>query len=79
VQSLLLALAMIFGLCYWLFRSLWDAVLAMLPVSMAVIVVYGAMGLLNIPLEIGTAVIGSMALGIGVDFAIHYLFPLSLL
>ncbi|MDQ6961361.1 MAG: MMPL family transporter [Mariprofundaceae bacterium] len=74
IMSLLLAMSLIFALCCWMFRSLKDAALAMLPVSMAVVVDYGMMGLLDIPLEIGTAITGAMALGIGVDFAIHYLY-----
>lgn len=74
IVSLLLAMSLIFMLCFWMFRSFKDAALAMLPVSMAVVVDYGLMGLLGIPLEIGTAITGAMALGIGVDFAIHYLY-----
>lgn len=74
LMSLVLALSMIFLLCYAMFRRAGDAALAMLPVSMAVIVIYGVMGLLRMPLEIATAITGAMALGIGVDFAIHYLY-----
>lgn len=74
IQSLLLALSMIFLLCLLMFRSLKDAALAMLPVTLAVIVIYGFMGLFGIALEIGTAITGAMALGIGIDFAIHYLY-----
>ena len=74
MMSLLLAMTMIFALCCWMFRCISDAALVMLPVAMAVVVDYGMMGLLGIPLEIGTAITGAMALGIGVDFAIHYLY-----
>ncbi|RMH49901.1 MAG: hypothetical protein D6682_08320 [Zetaproteobacteria bacterium] len=74
IESLLLALLAIFLLCYVMFRRVGDALLAMLPVSIAVVVIYGIMGLVGLPLEIGTAVTGAMALGIGVDFAIHYLY-----
>ncbi len=74
VKSLLLALTAIFLLCLSMFRRMSDALLAMLPVSMAVVVIYGVMGLIGLPLEIGTAITGAMALGIGVDFAIHYLY-----
>jgi len=74
IQSLLLALALIFVLCLAMFRRVLDAALAMLPVSMAVLVIYGVMGLIGLPLEIGTAITGALALGIGVDFAIHYLY-----
>ncbi len=74
IQSLLLALAFIFLLCLAMFRRLGDAGLALLPVSISVVVIYGIMGLIGLPLEIGTAITGAMALGIGVDFAIHYLY-----
>jgi predicted RND superfamily exporter protein len=74
IRSLLMALSLVFLLCWWMFRNPWDAALVMLPVSLAVMVNYGVMGLLGIPLEIGTALTGAMALGIGVDFAIHYLY-----
>jgi len=74
IQSLLLALTLIFILCLMMFKSLKDAALAMLPVILSVIVIYGAMGLFGIALEIGTAITGAMALGIGIDFAIHYLY-----
>jgi predicted RND superfamily exporter protein len=74
IQSLLLALGLIFLLCLAMFRRLADAALALLPVSISVVVIYGLMGLLGLPLEIGTAITGAMALGIGVDFAIHYLY-----
>jgi len=74
IQSLLLALVFIFLLCLVMFRRLGDAALALLPVSISVAVIYGIMGLIGLPLEIGTAITGAMALGIGVDFAIHYLY-----
>ncbi len=74
LQSLSLALLFIFLLCLIMFRRWLDAALALLPVSLAVVVIYGIMGLVGLPLEIGTAITGAMALGIGVDFAIHYLF-----
>jgi len=74
IQSLLLALVFIFLLCLAMFRRLYDAALALLPVSISVAVIYGIMGMVGLPLEIGTAITGAMALGIGVDFAIHYLY-----
>jgi len=74
MQSLLLALTLIFSLCFIMFRRLKDAALSMLPVTLAVVVIYGIMGLSGLALEIGTAITGAMALGIGIDFAIHYLY-----
>ena len=56
-----------------MFKRLLIAMIAMIPVSLAVLINYGTMGNFGIPLDIATALTGAMALGIGVDFAIHYL------
>ncbi len=74
IASLLVSILAIFLLCWLIFRHLRIAMLAMLPVSLAVVVNYGMMGNIGIPLDIATALTGSMALGIGVDFALHYLY-----
>lgn len=74
ISSLIFSLVAILLLCWLMFRSLQMALLAMLPVSLAVIVNYGMMGNIGIPLDIATALTGSMALGIGIDFAMHYLY-----
>jgi len=74
IRSLLWSLSMILIVCLVLFRRIQLAVLAMIPVALAVVVDYGVMGWLGIPLDIGTALLGSIALGIGVDFALHYLY-----
>ena len=72
--SLLFSIIAIFLICWWMFRSIKVAVLAMIPVTMAVVFNYGTMGNVGIPLDIATALTGAMALGIGVDFAMHYLY-----
>ena len=73
VASLATSILAIFLLCWWMFKRLLIAAIAMIPVSLAVTVNYGMMGNIGIPLDIATALTGAMALGIGVDFAIHYL------
>jgi len=73
VASLTTSIIAIFLLCWWMFKRLLIAAIAMVPVTLAVTVNYGMMGNVGIPLDIATALTGAMALGIGVDFAIHYL------
>ena len=73
ITSLALSIFAIFLLCLVMFKRLLIAVVAMIPVTLAVTVNYGTMGNIGIPLDLATALTGSMALGIGVDFAIHYL------
>jgi len=42
-----------------------------IPIAITAVVNFGTMGLLNIPLSSATALISSIAIGIGVDYAIH--------
>ena len=42
-----------------------------LPISMTLIWIYGAMSMLGIHLDIGTSMLSSLALGVGVDYAVH--------
>ncbi|MBF0281729.1 MAG: MMPL family transporter [Zetaproteobacteria bacterium] len=73
IASLIVSVIAIFLLCWWIFGRVSMAGIAMIPVALAVTVNYGMMGNFGIPLDIATALTGAMAMGIGVDFAIHYL------
>lgn len=65
-------LVAVFVLLVGLFRSLRWAVLAMVPVLWTVAVVYGAMAGLGRDVDMPVAVLSTLVLGIGVDFAIHF-------
>ncbi|WP_286716049.1 outer membrane lipoprotein-sorting protein [Thalassolituus sp. UBA2009] len=56
-----------------LFRSWTAGLLATLPVICSILTVYAAMALLGINLGIGTSMFASVAIGLGIDFAIHTL------
>ena len=45
----------------------------MLPLSFAVLLNYGIMGFLDIKLSHVTAILSSIIIGVGVDFAIHFI------
>lgn len=53
-------------------RILWGA-LAVIPLSSAVIMNFGFMGYFGIELSHITAILSSIIIGVGVDFAIHYI------
>ncbi|MFY9821686.1 MAG: MMPL family transporter [Thermoanaerobaculia bacterium] len=73
VSSLLLALAGCWLVISLLHRSavtgLWDV----LPACVAVLWVFGLMGWLAVPLGVATSMFCSITLGIGVDYAIHFM------
>ena len=53
-------------------RILWG-ILAVIPLSSAVIINFGFMGYFGIELSNITALLSSVIIGVGVDFAIHYI------
>ncbi len=56
-----------------LFRSLYIAVIAIIPNLLPAAMVLGSMGWLGIPLDMMTITIAAITIGIGVDNTIHYI------
>ncbi len=73
ISSLGISVLVVFLLVAFMFRSLRLGLVGAIPVTVSIAVNFGVMGLLNIPLTTSTALISSIAVGIGVDFAIHFI------
>ncbi|PYM03364.1 MAG: RND transporter, partial [Candidatus Rokuibacteriota bacterium] len=58
------------------FRSLVAGILVLVPLILAVLANFGFMGLTGMRLNIATAVISAMAVGIGADYAIYFIYRL---
>jgi predicted RND superfamily exporter protein len=54
------------------FRSFWWAVVGMLPLGLSVLFTYGLIGFGGKEYDMPIAVCSTLALGLGVDFAIHF-------
>lgn len=54
-------------------RSVAWAVLAMAPNAAALLLLFGAMGHLGVPMDFGAAIVGPIAIGIAADDTIHFL------
>ena len=54
-------------------RSLAAGAVAMIPNVLPVLVIFGAMGWMGIPIDIGSMMTASIALGVAVDDTIHFL------
>ena len=78
VISLSVSFAAILLLLMALYRSPVKALFAVIPLSVAIVVNFGVMGWFGLALNIGTALISSIVIGIGVDFAIHYMSRLKM-
>ncbi len=68
--SALLLVGALSALCL---RSLPLALLALVPTTLPVLLTLGAMGALGVPLDVGTAMVAAVVLGLGVDEALHLL------
>lgn len=71
ILSLVLSFGIVAVLLTLMFRSLLVGLAGTIPIAITAVVNFGAMGLLGIPLSSATALISSIAVGIGVDYAIH--------
>jgi hypothetical protein len=71
--SIVVSILMIF-LISWIFfkKRLW-ALLAVTPLISAVILNFGLMGLFGVDLSHITAILSAIIIGVGVDFALHYI------
>ncbi|MFK7776734.1 MAG: MMPL family transporter [Gimesia sp.] len=54
-------------------RSLFTGLLSMLPNIFPIVIVFGIMGWMDIPLDIGSVMTASVALGIAIDDTLHFL------
>ncbi len=68
----IVTLGVVFLLLVVLFRSLLWAIIGISPVLWTVLIVYGAVGLTGKSYDMPIAVLSTLVLGIGVDFAIHF-------
>lgn len=75
VRGQIAGLAIAFGaiaiILVLIFRAPLVAMLALIPNLLPIGMAFGVMGFLGIPLDAGTVVVGSLALGVAVDDTIH--------
>ncbi len=57
----------------FLFRSVWWGILAMIPLTFTIGMIYGIIGLIGKDYDMPVAVLSSLSLGLAVDYAIHFL------
>ena len=73
VISICVSIVVITFIAAIFFRHLGWGIFAVIPLSAAVILNFGFMGILKIDLNHVTALLSSVIIGVGVDFAIHYI------
>jgi len=73
IQNIICSLIIVWIICTLYFRSLTGGILSIIPLAVSTVYTFGVMGLLGIRLNVATAMTTSIAVGVGVDFAVHYI------
>jgi predicted RND superfamily exporter protein len=73
IKTIAVVFAMIFIMFLFIFKSISLSILALIPNTLPSLFILGIMGLAGIPLDLMTITISAIAIGIGVDNAIHYI------
>ncbi len=64
----------IFLIASLLFRSMIIGLFVVLPVTLTTLIMAGVAGVLRIPIDVSTTLAAGVAIGVGVDYAVHYIF-----
>lgn len=74
MRSLVISLVLVSLVCMIIFRSVVAGLLSIVPLSAAILIVFGLMGYSGIELNVATAMLSSIMIGVGVDYTIHFLY-----
>jgi len=69
--SLLIASILVILMVSLLLGSFRKGLIAIIPIVITLIILFGIMGIAGIPLDIATVLTGSVTIGIGIDYSIH--------
>jgi predicted RND superfamily exporter protein len=73
IKSLVISLFLIFILLTIQLRSFAGGLTGITPIVLTILINFGVMSLFGIALDIITVLIGSVAIGIGIDYTIHFI------
>lgn len=71
--SLGIALVLIFVLTSLIFKSPRAGLLGIIPLAISILILFGLMGITGIRLDVATALLSSVMIGVGIDYTIHFL------
>ena len=73
IVSILVSVLFVFIILALANKSIAAGILGAVPLSIAIVCNFGIMGFLGITLNMGTALVSSLAVGIGIDYTIHFM------
>lgn len=71
--SILLSLAMVFIIISLSFKSPWAGIIGAIPLGLTILLNFMVMGYSGIALDLCTSIIASVAIGVGIDYTIHFM------
>lgn len=71
--SILLSLAMVFIIISLSFKSPWAGIIGAIPLGFTILLNFMVMGYAGIALDLCTSIIASVAIGVGIDYTIHFM------
>jgi predicted RND superfamily exporter protein len=73
LRSLIGSFIVVFAMMTFLFRSIRWGLVAMLPLTITILAVYGFIGWVGKSYDMPIAVLSALTLGLSIDFAIHFI------
>lgn len=73
IMSLVLSLIIVIILLSLMFKNYKIGLIGAVPIIITALISFGTMGYLDIPLNTTTALLSSIAIGIGIDYAVHFI------
>ena len=71
--SLSIAILLVFLLLAFRLKSLIGGLISITPIVLTILINFTIMAIFDIPLDVITVLIGSVAVGIGIDYTIHFI------
>jgi predicted RND superfamily exporter protein len=72
IQSIIIAIVIVFILLSAQFRSIKMGAVALSPIILVILLNFAIMGYFSIPLDYATMLVGSILIGVGIDYSIHF-------
>ncbi len=72
-MSLIISILLVLALVGFLLKGFSKGLLAIIPILTTLTILFGFMGLTGISLDVATVLVGSVSIGIGIDYAIHFI------
>jgi len=72
VQSIIIAIIVVWLLLALQFKSMKTGLVVLSPIVLVILVNFAIMGYTGIPLDYATMLVGSILIGVGIDYSIHF-------